>query len=847
MRWGWISLWLAFSVTLPLQAQAGVSASGTQVEQEVEGTLSVSDGRLLVLTVEDIFANQDSAAIDTIVVSLVTSAGDLESLYLVETGVNRGVFTGSVGGSLGEARPEDGVLQVEEGGSAQFNYVVQVDETVAQQWVADVQVSSGVESGPTDGRVGFVPLPAAVEFLESVSAGETCYLFLADGDANRDSGEPERVRVEVATSEGDAESIVLTESGRNTGVFRASLVSEIGLVIVGDGVAQVSVGGSVRVSYKDAVDASGRFDVRRTAQVQVLGGDGAGVEGRVYFADGSGGSLAVFSPGDSVGVVVLDGGLSGSSVSVRLSSSEGDEEGLVLGLLSTGRYEGRFSSSAGAGQSGDGVLQVGGGGLVEVVYEDTSAGLVVRRRAQVSVLGGGAVDAEGQVYFADGSGSLVTVFSAGDSVGVVVLDGGLSGTSVSVRLSSSEGDEEGLVLGLLSTGRYGGRFSSSAGAGQSGDGVLQVGGGGLVGVVYEDTVDGLMVPRRAQVSVEAPNHAPVVDSVAVFTLDSILEDDPAPLGNTVGDLVARAGDQALSDVDAGPLGMAVVGVDTLSGAWEYSPDGEAPWKSLAPIDETSALLLDYAAAIRFVPARDFNGQVLIGLLFRAWDQTTGQAGDRVDVRDKGGRSAFSQNAAALRATVTPVNDPPVTVADSLVVEQGTTRHLELAANDFDVDRDSLRVVGVSSALQGTLATEGDTIRYRAPVDYEGEDRFTYTVEDAAGVRVEGQVVVMVTPMARPAISLTTTVDRETTQPGDTLTCTLKYHNLGTGLAREVDIAADFPPGTGLVPQSVLVNGELGSDAEDGDGVRVGETGLVVRLDEVLPGVEGVIQYRLVVH
>ena len=49
---------------------------------------------------------------------------------------------------------------------------------------------------------------------------------------------------------------------------------------------------------------------------------------------------------------------------------------------------------------------------------------------------------------------------------------------------------------------------------------------------------------------------------------------------------------------------------------------------VGPVGAGSALLLADANKLRFVPDAGFTGQATIQ--FKAWDRTTGQAGDRID-------------------------------------------------------------------------------------------------------------------------------------------------------------------------------------------------------------------------
>ena len=75
------------------------------------------------------------------------------------------------------------------------------------------------------------------------------------------------------------------------------------------------------------------------------------------------------------------------------------------------------------------------------------------------------------------------------------------------------------------------------------------------------------------------------------------------------------------------------------------------------VSSTLALLLPDSAWLRFVPAANYVGPAG-QLSFRAWDQTSGAAGQRVDTTQTGGNTPFSVDAGVIVATVTPVNDAP---------------------------------------------------------------------------------------------------------------------------------------------------------------------------------------------
>ena len=156
-----------------------------------------------------------------------------------------------------------------------------------------------------------------------------------------------------------------------------------------------------------------------------------------------------------------------------------------------------------------------------------------------------------------------------------------------------------------------------------------------------------------------PNHAPILDTSTTPTFVFVKENDPNPYGDRVGDIFGPV----ISDPDPGALtGIAVAGLTTGHGTWQYSLDGGTSWTAFPAVAETAALLLDSADQIRFVPASNFLGTMT--LTERAWDETSGTVGGTADLTaGTGGSTAFSaaEGSATLTVTVTgnmaPVLDP----------------------------------------------------------------------------------------------------------------------------------------------------------------------------------------------
>ncbi len=102
-------------------------------------------------------------------------------------------------------------------------------------------------------------------------------------------------------------------------------------------------------------------------------------------------------------------------------------------------------------------------------------------------------------------------------------------------------------------------------------------------------------------------------------------------------------------------GLAVVALAG-RGQWQYALEG-GPWLDLAVAHHGQALLLRECDSVRFVPRPGWSGSVK--LTYHAWDQTTAQAGEVVNLSPRnatGGSTAFSKASASATTTLAP---PPV--------------------------------------------------------------------------------------------------------------------------------------------------------------------------------------------
>lgn len=103
--------------------------------------------------------------------------------------------------------------------------------------------------------------------------------------------------------------------------------------------------------------------------------------------------------------------------------------------------------------------------------------------------------------------------------------------------------------------------------------------------------------------------------------------------------------------------------------------------------------------------------------------------------------------ANVEVTVTPVNDVPNAVDDSLVTSEDQMGSLNVRTNDLDIDGDTLLVTTLTpAASHGTVAClGGGGCSYTPVADYSGPDSFQYTISDGHGGTDTATVNITVTP------------------------------------------------------------------------------------------------------
>ncbi|WP_236185805.1 DUF4347 domain-containing protein [Pseudomonas juntendi] len=218
---------------------------------------------------------------------------------------------------------------------------------------------------------------------------------------------------------------------------------------------------------------------------------------------------------------------------------------------------------------------------------------------------------------------------------------------------------------------------------------------------------------QATLVVTSVNDAPVLTSVNP-TLTGLTDTATNNTGDPVSSLLG-----GVTDVDNGALqGIAVTGMTSTYGRWQYSTNAGASWNDIGSASDTAALLLRPVDRVRFVPD-GVHGETAT-IAYRAWDQTEAQGlqGLHTNISSLGGSGAFSSATDTASVLVTAVNDAPVLTGSGGTVNwtEGnnvTSTPVAIDSGIVITDPDGPGISSATVSLGGNYILGEDTLGFTA--------------------------------------------------------------------------------------------------------------------------------------
>ncbi|HDF8081504.1 TPA: tandem-95 repeat protein [Vibrio parahaemolyticus] len=263
------------------------------------------------------------------------------------------------------------------------------------------------------------------------------------------------------------------------------------------------------------------------------------------------------------------------------------------------------------------------------------------------------------------------------------------------------------------------------------------------------------------------------DTEVSFTFDIIDDEDLVVSGSANLDILPiNDAPNAENDVITTEEDTAVT-IDVLVNDSDVEGDVLSIQSASVPSEQGSVDIVD--GKLVFTPAENFNGEATITYIV-----TDGDLTDEANVT----------------VTVTPVNDSPVAVDDTISTQEDTVVTINVLPNDSDVDGDKLSIESASVPKeQGTVEVVNGKLVFTPAENFNGDAEITYTVTDGQ-LTDEAKVTVTVNPandaptikveavesITEDAVSTDTVVAtltvRDTDTPEDQLTVSLENNSNG---------------------------------------------------------------------
>jgi uncharacterized repeat protein (TIGR01451 family) len=505
---GGANRWRSF-VTKVLNGHVGV----------VSGTATVLPAQTIYYTVNDSDLNRNSLLAETY--TLLDSnqvTGEIENIVFTETGLNTGIFSGSIPTVFGTST----------NGNNTGTFAVQKGDTVTLKYYDTVVVNGtngGLKTWKTYVNGGAT---ATISATSPIRPADSIQITITDNDLNRDTTVAESYSIrDSSVTTGEVETITVTETGIKTGIFTVKLPTQFGLTAgtSNDGIFSVKNGDSLRVTYRDTMLVNGGPGGNIIAGTLVIGGATATLT-----------STTPIRPTDSLTITITDADLNRNSGSIESytikdsSITTGEVE--IFSIIETGNNTGIFTKKLGtefgltAGTNNNGRFNVKAGDTLRVSYLDTmltNGGPGSLMYAVTAVLGGVTATL-----------TATTPIIPTDSILITITDNDLNRDTTTVQtysiIDSSLATGEVETFTITETGINTGIFTKKIAtifgisAGTNNDGVFNVEAGDTLRVTYRDSVqlNGSSATLTAFTRVNGGSTGTITATTPITPTDSIL-------------------------------------------------------------------------------------------------------------------------------------------------------------------------------------------------------------------------------------------------------------------------------------------------------------------------------------
>ncbi|HVG09821.1 MAG TPA: Ig-like domain-containing protein, partial [Thermoanaerobaculia bacterium] len=731
--------------------------------------------------------------------------GHSQHVFLPETGGSTGIFEGTVPA----IRPGDP-------GSAPLVYVETTD-TVEVLYNASTYFTD--PSGRATALVQIVPV--AVQLLDGEGEAAARYVFgddihirVVEPEADANPAVAETVTVTVsshryADAKFDVETVILNETGPDTGVFTGALPTGVLLSyssnpVLEDGLLQFY--DFVAEPDNDSKITATRNGASATARIR---------DSELWLTDDQGQDAESFDVGSAVQVWMrrplgnTTPGVDTVYVSLEVRNLAGVADTVYQALAETGGDTGLFTATVPSGprpQSNDGILQAQPSDLLFV------------QRSYYNLY-----SFDTAVFTGEGGGEPPN--QAPDAVDDFASTNEDTPVIISVRANDTDPDGDPLILTTVSQAANGFAFVDVGGTisytpapdfygtdtftytisdNRGGSGTATV---SVTVIPVNDPVVAVddAITTNEDTAVIVPVLANDIDPDGTLTITARTQGTKG-LVTILGDGTIRYTPNANAN-GADSFSYTVSdgsASDTASVAVTITPVNDAPvaWNDSVTTPEDTAITIAILANDTDAEGDPITagnlGAVTNGTLvlnpdgtitytpnpdFRGFENFTYTASD----------PSGAQSTATVHIEITPVNDPPTAVNDAATTNEDTAKNFDVASNDTDPDGDALRVIAVTQGAKGSVvinnspSLNGKYVIYTPNANTNGSDSFTYTISDrtgGGGATSTATVTMTVTPVNdvpdAVADSITTPEDtpvtfnpriNDTDADGDTLTIT----------------------------------------------------------------------------